>query len=184
MEQQIIQPALSSHHVPATYARRVSPDKPKFPRRLREINEHLMFEKILRTGSKNSVMMKEGETVTASTMSAEEIKELGQEQAQRKMVDDDDDYFDNDAEFVADEYNEDVDSPAPMQIDNSETIESKQKTQIAVEQDSEHQLQPQESEHQLQPQPPIDPEPVTMLAINEKQVIQNVIQNQPIPIIP
>ena len=129
-------PNVMTKRVQATYSRRVSPDKPKFPRKLREINEHLMFEKILRTGSKNSLMMKEAERSTSSapapvtadeSMSSEEIKELGQEQAQRKIVeDDDDDYFDNDVEFGADDYLEGaVDSPTAAENLNTNDDQAK-----------------------------------------------------------
>jgi hypothetical protein len=36
--------------VRSTYEKRRCPGRPKIPRRLREIQQHLMFEKILRTG--------------------------------------------------------------------------------------------------------------------------------------
>lgn len=102
--------------VQTTYERRISPDKPKIPRKLREIQEHLMFEKILKTGSKNT-LMKSGEGAVEDAgqrLSAAEIKELGEQQAQRRGVEEDEeDYFDNDAEFINDEYLDDIDSPAP-----------------------------------------------------------------------
>lgn len=107
--------------VQSTYQRKTSPDKPKIPRKLREIQEHLMFEKILRTGSKNTVMTKEQEEFRdksdPSNLSAEEIKELGQEQAERKNMGEEDDYFD-DVEYVNDEYIENIESPAPTQQDD------------------------------------------------------------------
>jgi len=107
-------------HVQATYERKISPDKPKIPRKLREIQEHLMFEKILKTGSKNTLMNKQriGE---GRSLSAEEIKELGEQQAQRIGVDDDDDYFDNDAELTNDDYLEEIDySPSPIEPINED----------------------------------------------------------------
>ena len=81
-------------------------------------------------------MMKEAERSTSSapapvtadeSMSSEEIKELGQEQAQRKIVeDDDDDYFDNDVEFGADDYLEGaVDSPTAAENLNTNDDQAK-----------------------------------------------------------
>jgi len=102
--------------IPTTYQRKQSPDKPKIPRKLREIQAHLLFEKVLRTGSKNTLMQRKDGEEGREPLSAEEIKELGEQQAQRKDVEDDDeeDYFDNDTEFITDEYLGDNDSPAPQ----------------------------------------------------------------------
>lgn len=75
------------------------------PRQIREIQEHLTFEKIRKTGVRNVVGAAGGNEKEDRDMTVEEIKEFMNEQRKRLALgdgeeeDDDDDYYDNDAEM-------------------------------------------------------------------------------------
>merc|ERR1719481_1827645 len=63
--------------VSTTYRKRSPGEKPKIPRRLQEIQQHLMFEKILKTGTKNTVAKPaEPEEQKTGDLSLEEVKAL------------------------------------------------------------------------------------------------------------
>jgi len=108
--------------VSQTYRKRSPGEKPKIPRRVQEIQQHLMFEKILKTGAKNTVMKKvDTNTGKSSELSIDEVKALMEEQKQRMAAisqDDDDDDFYEDSIDIGDDYIDNVDSPAPITTDD------------------------------------------------------------------
>ena len=95
-------------------------EKPKgIPRKIREINEDLNFEKIRRTGTRKLITSStsEKEDIKSSTeqnkeANEEDMKEFLHEQKKRIVHtgeyddEEDDDYYDNDAELGYDDYNE------------------------------------------------------------------------------
>ena len=90
-----------------TYQKRKDGEKPKIPRKLREMNEHLMFEKILKTGSKNSLFVQCDEQ-SDNVVLEKDIKDLSKEHLERaKMIEQEDDvnseYLDNSEFLVGDE---------------------------------------------------------------------------------
>ena len=103
-------------------------EQPKgVPKKIREINEDLTFEKIRRTGTRKTVIQSAvGNEENGSTSGLkeegmeEDMKEFIEEQKKRitqsgdpsiNENDEDDDYFDNDAELGYDDYNEGEDQP-------------------------------------------------------------------------
>ena len=112
---------LPSPVVGATYKKRNPGEKPKIPRKLQEIQQHLMFEKVLKSGTKNTVMKKEVKTKQSKDLSIEEVKELMQEQKQRMEAltsedqgDDDEFDYNDDTLGMDDDYIDNIDSPAPL----------------------------------------------------------------------
>ena len=98
-----------------TYQKRKDGEKPKIPRKLREMHEHLMFEKILKTGSKNSLFL-QSEDKSENIVLEEDIKDLSKEHLERaKMIKQEDDmnieYLDNSEFLVGDELD-------PMSVPN------------------------------------------------------------------
>ncbi len=89
----------------------------RIPRKIREMQENLNFEKIRRTGVKKDPKSVEWSSVVGSNndnmkdMSVEEIREFMEEQRKRLGDDgmDDDDYYDNDAGMADDDYPEEED---------------------------------------------------------------------------
>ncbi len=87
---------------------------PKIPRKYREIQENLNFEKVRRTGAKNIAEGQEQDEEPTKEMSVEEIKEFMEEQRKRlkqmrgedEEDEDEDDYYDNDAGMNDDDYPE------------------------------------------------------------------------------
>ena len=113
---QLIPPPL----VNTTYRKRSPGEKPKIPRRLQEIQQHLMFEKILKTGTKNTVAKPaEPEEQKTGDLSLEEVKALVEEQKQRMAAasqdDEEEDYYDESVGLGDDYIDADVDSPAPAE---------------------------------------------------------------------
>ena len=111
---QLIPPPL----VNTTYRKRSPGEKPKIPRRLQEIQQHLMFEKILKTGTKNTVAKPaEPEEQKTGDLSLEEVKALVEEQKQRMAAasqdEEEEDYYDESVGLGDDYIDADVDSPAP-----------------------------------------------------------------------
>ena len=111
---QLIPPPL----VNTTYRKRSPGEKPKIPRRLQEIQQHLMFEKILKTGTKNTVAkpVAEPEEQKTGDLSLEEVKALVEEQKQRMAAtsqeEEEEDYYDESVGIGDDYIDADVDSPA------------------------------------------------------------------------
>ena len=112
---------LPSPVVGATYKKRNPGEKPKIPRKLQEIQQHLMFEKVLKSGTKNTVMKKEVKNEQSKDLSIEEVKELMQEQKQRMEAqtnedeaDDDEFDYNDDTIGLDDDYIDNIDSPAPL----------------------------------------------------------------------
>lgn len=108
--------------VSTTYRKRSPGEKPKIPRRLQEIQQHLMFEKILKTGTKNTVTkpLQTSEPEKSNDLSLEEVKALVEEQKQRMAAvneedEDEDDYYDDSVDIGDDYIDADVDSPAPVE---------------------------------------------------------------------
>ena len=88
----------------------VSPEKPKLPRQIRELQQNLNFEKVRRAG-----MSDLGDLAEKREMSMEEIGEAMAEQKRRLQETEDDDYFDNDAGLDYDEAaHEEIDDPGPV----------------------------------------------------------------------
>ena len=113
---QLIPPPLVS----TTYRKRSPGEKPKIPRRLQEIQQHLMFEKILKTGTKNTVAKpSEPEEQKTGDLSLEEVKALVEEQKQRMAAtsqdEEEEDYYDESVGLGDDYIDADVDSPAPTE---------------------------------------------------------------------
>ena len=113
---QLIPPPLVS----TTYRKRSPGEKPKIPRRLQEIQQHLMFEKILKTGTKNTVAKPaEPEEQKTGDLSLEEVKALVEEQKQRMAAasqdEEEEDYYDESVGLGDDYIDADVDSPAPQE---------------------------------------------------------------------
>ena len=115
---QLIPPPLVS----TTYRKRSPGEKPKIPRRLQEIQQHLMFEKILKTGTKNTVAKptEPEEPKTGGDLSLEEVKALVEEQKQRMAAttqdeEEEEDYYDESVGLGDDFIDADVDSPAPAE---------------------------------------------------------------------
>ena len=113
---QLIPPPL----VNTTYRKRSPGEKPKIPRRLQEIQQHLMFEKILKTGTKNTVAKPaEPEEQKTGDLSLEEVKALVEEQKQRMAAasqdEEEEDYYDESVGIGDDYIDADVDSPAPAE---------------------------------------------------------------------
>ena len=111
--------------VSTTYTKRSPGEKPKIPRRLQEIQQHLMFEKILKTGTKNTVTKPVDQTLEKSSdLSLEEVKALVEEQKQRMAAinpdEDDEDYYDDSVELGDDYIDAGVDSPAPPEASEEE----------------------------------------------------------------
>ena len=112
---------IASPLVGTTYKRRSPGEKPKIPRRLQEIQQHLMFEKVLKSGTKNTVMKKEVDSDKSRELSIDEVKELMEEQKQRlaaisqdEAEEENDEYdYNEDALGIGDDYIDNVDSPAP-----------------------------------------------------------------------
>ena len=110
--------------VSTTYRKRSPGEKPKIPRRLQEIQQHLMFEKILKTGTKNTVTKKSSppESQKSNDLSLVEVKALVEEQKQRMAAvtaedDEDEDYYNDDSVNIGDDYiDTNVDSPAPLDV--------------------------------------------------------------------
>ena len=80
-----------------------------------------MFEKVLKSGTKNTVMKKEVKTEQSKDLSIEEVKELMQEQKQRMesltnedQGDEDDFDYTDDTLGMDDDYIDNIDSPAPL----------------------------------------------------------------------
>ena len=114
---------IASPIVGTTYKRRSPGEKPKIPRRLQEINQHLMFEKVLKSGTKNTVMKKDQVSDKSGEMSMEEVKELMEEQKQRSAtisqedLDENEEYdYNDDSLGIGDDYIDNVDSPAPENL--------------------------------------------------------------------
>ena len=113
---------LASPIVGVTYQRRSPGEKPKIPRRVQEIQQHLMFEKVLKSGTKNNVVKKDLNAESSKDLSIDEVKELMQEQKQRLATnapdeeDEDLDEYDynNDTLGIGDDYIDNIDSPAPL----------------------------------------------------------------------
>ncbi len=105
-----------------TYQKRKDGEKPKIPRKLREMNEHLMFEKILKTGSKNSLFVQCDEQ-SDNVVLEKDIKDLSKEHLERaKMIEQEDDvnseYLDNSEFLVGDE----LDSISATNVANDDEI--------------------------------------------------------------
>ena len=113
---------LASPIVGVTYQRRSPGEKPKIPRRVQEIQQHLMFEKVLKSGTKNNVVKKDLKDENSKDLSIDEVKELMEEQKQRLATnapDEDDEDMDeyeynNDTLGIGDDYIDNIDSPAPL----------------------------------------------------------------------
>ena len=120
---------LASPVVGTTYKRRSPGEKPKIPRRVQEIQQHLMFEKVLKSGTKNNIMKKGTNDDKSKEVSIDEVKELMEEQKQRlaaisqEDIEDENDEFDYNDDSVAmgDDYIDNVDSPAPESSVEEET---------------------------------------------------------------
>ena len=130
-------PRVKADPLPKAYGKVGSPEKPKIPRQIREMQQNLNFEKIRRTGAKNpnasGVFDEEsgaGPSGGGKDMSLEEIKEMMDEQKKRLQEAgedmDDDDYFDNDAGLDYDEAgpDEDIDDPGPVNVDRRSAIQA------------------------------------------------------------
>lgn len=142
-------------HVSNTYKKRSPGEKPKIPRRLQEIQQHLMFEKILRTGAKNTVMKKvDTNTGKSSDLSIEEVKALVEEQKQRMAAisqdDDEDDYYDDSID-IGDDYIDNVDSPGPVTVDefNQEGPSSSDNENLDTSTEINQKAQEQENANQI-----------------------------------
>ena len=117
-------------HSMSSPAKAYGKDQPKnvgVPKRLREINEDLTFEKIRRTGTRkvpNPVEANQSEDGAKADSNKEgmeeDMKEFIEEQKKRlnqtkdgetNVYEDDDDYYDNDAELGYDDYNDSEDQP-------------------------------------------------------------------------
>ena len=128
---------LPSPIVAATYKRRSPGEKPKIPRRLQEIQQHLMFEKVLKSGTKNTLMKKDSAS-ESKQLSMEEVKELVEEQKQRSAnianeYEEEDDYdYNEDTLGIGDDYIDNVDSPAPVEQQHLDDEESKAFEQSTV----------------------------------------------------
>ena len=127
-------------HVGTTYTKRSPGDKAKIPRRLQEIQQHLMFEKILKSGSKNTVVKKaECNTEKANALSIDEVKELVEEQKQRMATisqdDEDEEYYNNDTVDIGDDFIENVDSPAAVSAEDLEALEAAETDFLTVAKD-------------------------------------------------
>ena len=123
---QLIPPPLVS----TTYRKRSPGEKPKIPRRLQEIQQHLMFEKILKTGTKNTVAKptEPEEPKTGGDLSLEEVKALVEEQKQRMAAttqdeEEEEDYYDESVGLGDDFIDADFDSPAPAETIPEPTIQ-------------------------------------------------------------
>lgn len=129
-EGQLIPPPVVS----TTYRKRSPGEKPKIPRRLQEIQQHLMFEKILKTGTKNNVAAKPEPGSSKGDLSLEEVKALVEEQQQRMAAatqeEEEEDYYDDPADIGDDFIDADVDSPAPVEAE--EVLAEEQPAQVAV----------------------------------------------------
>ena len=115
-----------SERIINTYQRRKPCDKPKIPRKFREMHEHLMFEKILKTGFKNTLFMKSDQNVDSLVLE-EDIKDLGKEQKERaKMIELQDeaynDCFDNSEYILGNNDASIVDDPQTIDIADEESI--------------------------------------------------------------
>lgn len=154
---------LASPIVGVTYQRRSPGEKPKIPRRVQEIQQHLMFEKVLKSGTKNNVVKKDLKDVNSKDLSIDEVKELMQEQKQRLATnapDEDDEDLDeydynNDTLGIGDDYIDNIDSPAPLnyQVEEESTLaveplpEPEPQKQDANSQDQENNDIKQQQDH-------------------------------------
>lgn len=90
-----------------------SPEKPRVPRQIRELQQSLNFEKVRRAGARDV-----GELPGKKEMSMEEIGEAMAEQKRRLQENEEDDYFDNDAgldyDEAAPEEQSEIDDPGPV----------------------------------------------------------------------
>ena len=105
---------------PVTYSKKQSEQK-NLPPKIREIEQTLLFEKVLRTGSKNNANNKENaeeeeETEIRKDMSVDEMKEFMAEQRKRLDLEDNDDYYNDHEELTYDDYEDNPDEPEPISI--------------------------------------------------------------------
>jgi len=110
--------------VSTTYGKSRPTNGPKFPRKLQEIQQHLMFEKIMKTGTKNNIVVKDIEEPEDKQLSVEEIKELMIEQKQRTALGEDlNDYEDDyDNYELDDDYIDDEDMDEYQEDNGKESV--------------------------------------------------------------